>query len=43
MNDVERENLRLQKKLTRMETNVRQMEQMNDATSKLLSTLTREL
>ena len=43
MDDVERENLRLQKKLTRLEANVREMEEMHDATSKLLSTLTREL
>ena len=43
MTELERENLRLQKKLARMESNVREMEGMHDATSKILSTLTREL
>jgi adenylate cyclase len=40
---LEKENLALEKRLARMSSNVRQMEEMQDATSKLLAGLTREL
>ena len=38
--DLQRENRLLSRKLARMDTNVRQMEEMQDSTSKLLSSLT---
>ena len=41
--ELDRENRLLARKLARMDSNVRQMEEMQDATSKLLSGLTREL
>ena len=41
--DLQRENRLLARKLARMDTNVRQMEEMQDSTSKLLSSLMREL
>jgi len=40
---LQRENRLLARKLARMDTNVRQMEEMQDSTSKLLSSLMREL
>ncbi len=40
---LEKENRFLTRKLARLDFNVRQMEEMQDATSKLLSTLTQEL
>jgi class 3 adenylate cyclase len=40
---LEKENRLLTRKLARLDFNVRQMEEMQDATSKLLSTLTQEL
>jgi class 3 adenylate cyclase len=43
LRDLEKENRRLVKKLTRMESNIRQMEEMRDTTSELLSRLTQEL
>ena len=41
--DLQRENRFLARKLARMDTNVRQMEEMQDSTSKLLSSVMREL
>ncbi|HEX2031927.1 MAG TPA: adenylate/guanylate cyclase domain-containing protein [Actinomycetota bacterium] len=41
--DLQRENRLLARKLARMDTNVRQMEEMQDSTSKLLSSVMREL
>lgn len=41
--DLQRENSLLARKLARMDTNVRQMEEMQDSTSKLLSSLMQEL
>ena len=41
--DLEKENRTLARKLKRMDSNFRQMEVMQDATSTLLSKLTREL
>jgi len=41
--DLQRENRLLARKLARMDTNVRQMEEMQDSTSKLLSNVMREL
>jgi adenylate cyclase len=41
--DLQRENRLLARKLARMDTNVRQMEEMQDSTSKLLSSVLREL
>jgi adenylate cyclase len=41
--DLERENRTLARKLARLETNVRQMEQMQDSTSTLLSSVMQEL
>jgi adenylate cyclase len=41
--DLQRENRLLARKLARMDTNVRQMEEMQDSTSKLLSSAMREL
>jgi len=41
--DLEKENRVLARKLARLDSNVRQMEEMQDATSKLLSALTQEL
>lgn len=41
--DLQRENRLLARKLARMDTNVRQMEVIQDSTSKLLSSLMREL
>jgi class 3 adenylate cyclase len=41
--DLRRENRLLARKLARMDSNVRQMEEMQDSTSKLLSSLMREL
>ena len=43
LRDLEKENRRLVKKLTRTESNIRQMEEMRDTTSELLSRLTQEL
>jgi adenylate cyclase len=40
---LEKENRLLARKLARLDSNVRQMEEMQDSTSKLLSTLTQEL
>jgi class 3 adenylate cyclase len=41
--DLERENRVLARKLARLDSNVRQMEEMQDATSRVLSKLTQEL
>jgi class 3 adenylate cyclase len=41
--ELEKENRRLSRKLARLETNVRQMEEIQDTNSKLLSKLMREL
>jgi adenylate cyclase len=41
--DLQRENRLLARKLARMDSNVRQMEEMQDSTSKLLSSVMREL
>jgi adenylate cyclase len=43
LRQMEKENRLLARKLTRMNTNVRQMEDIQDSTSKLLSKLTQEL
>jgi hypothetical protein len=43
LTEVEKQNRLLERKLARLESNVRQMEQMQDGTSRLLSSLTEEL